>query len=213
MNRFLTITALFASAAFDGSFARPFAEGTCKITPSAPAGPFIQTAGVLEKGTTLCSEEYRKSGEAAPDAEKVKLSGFVLDEDCKTPVTPSEREVRLLVWQADPNGVYDDFRDQASHYCRGWMTVMEDGSFEVNTLVPGYYQTRPRHFHILIEAEGYETLVTQLYFRDDMRLNKDGNNCCNEELEELWIKKEEGKGDSLRVKYNFYLKRSEQWVP
>lgn len=52
------------------------------------------------------------------------------------------------------------------------MLTDEEGRYEYETIHPGAYRIgpqtwRPPHIHYLVRAAGYQTLVTQLYFRGD----------------------------------------------
>jgi len=70
----------------------------------------------------------------------------------------------LDVWHADFYGNYDI----NGYKYRGKIHPEADGSYSIETIMPGHYQDRPaQHVHYLITAPGHETLVTQAYFATD----------------------------------------------
>jgi len=113
-------------------------------TPRQTEGPFY-SAGPPEKA------DFR------PDApgEPMVLLGFVLDPDCH-PIA----EARVDLWHTDGDGRYDNrgFR------LRGYQTTDEQGRFGFETIVPGVYPGRTRHFHVKVQRPAGRVLTTQLYF-------------------------------------------------
>ena len=86
----------------------------------------------------------------------------------------------LHFWLASPDGVYDNQDAQgnpltipiAEQKLRGRILCDASGAYKVSLLRPGNYevakgQFRPAHIHVRVEAKGYKTLITQLYFTDD----------------------------------------------
>jgi protocatechuate 3,4-dioxygenase beta subunit len=63
---------------------------------------------------------------------------------------------RIEFWQAGPEGKYDD-----AHRA----TIFTDaaGTYRLQTDRPVPYLTRPPHIHILVEAFGFQRLITQHY--------------------------------------------------
>ena len=64
------------------------------------------------------------------------------------------------------------FKYRAKTYCD------EKGVYSFKTILPVPYDVgggtvRPAHFHMLISADGYQTLITQLYFTGDKNIDKD----------------------------------------
>ena len=80
------------------------------------------------------------------------LSGVVRSSSDCTPIPNAQVEF----WMVGPNAEYDD-----DHRA----TLFSDASggyrFESNAAQP--YANRPPHIHILVSAEGHQTLVTQYY--------------------------------------------------
>ncbi len=98
------------------------------------------------------------------------------------------------VWQADNNGLYSGFgAPGADTDLRGLMSTDDGGGFQFATVRPAPYQVptggptgqflamtgrhawRPAHFHFIIKMEGFETLVTQVYFADDEIIAGEGD--------------------------------------
>jgi protocatechuate 3,4-dioxygenase beta subunit len=64
--------------------------------------------------------------------------------------------VRIEIWQAGPDGTYDD-----AH--RATLFSDRAGRYRLQTSVPPPYGRRPPHIHILVDAKGFEGLITQHY--------------------------------------------------
>jgi protocatechuate 3,4-dioxygenase beta subunit len=76
----------------------------------------------------------------------------------------------LEFWQADDKGQYDNVGIKL----RGHIFTNDDGSFSLNTIVPGLYPGRTRHIHVKVQAPNKPVLTTQLYFPGEPRNNSDG---------------------------------------
>ena len=80
---------------------------------------------------------------------------------------------RLDLWQADHAGAYD----QQGWRQRGRLQAAADGSWRVDTIVPGRYLDgdlyRPAHVHVKLAAPGHRPLTTQLYFEGDPYNDRD----------------------------------------
>lgn len=122
-------------------------------------------------------------------------------QDCKTPVGGAGKAAVIHVWQADSDGRYDDHMDESSHYCRGRIKVGKDGGYRIRSILPGRYGSRPRHFHIQVEAEGYRTVITQLYIPGDTRLESAARG--EKDLSRRLDFEENG-----RAKYDFVLRKA-----
>lgn len=98
------------------------------------------------------------------EGEPLVINGSVLGTDCN-PI-PS---ARLDIWQANADGVYD--LTSPEFLWRGQMLADDDGSYQFETIRPGWYRSgpdfRPRHIHFKVSNEGFEALTTQLYFEGD----------------------------------------------
>lgn len=89
----------------------------------------------------------------------------------------------INVWSSTPDGKYSGFHDDIPvEYYRGKIKTDENGGYKVRSTVPVPYQIphhgptgelmramgrhtwRPAHVHYMIEADGFQKLVTQAYF-------------------------------------------------
>ena len=73
-------------------------------------------------------------------------------------------------WHADDAGVYDN----AGYKLRGHQFTGADGRYTLETIVPGLYPGRTRHFHVKVQAANQPVLTTQLYFPDEPANASDG---------------------------------------
>src|SRR5262249_15796589 len=84
---------------------------------------------------------------------------------------------RLDVWQANAKGRYDNDGPRKPpkkglFVNRARLITDETGYYEFETIHPGRYKIdettwRPAHIHYAIAQPGYQTLITQLYFKGD----------------------------------------------
>jgi protocatechuate 3,4-dioxygenase beta subunit len=86
--------------------------------------------------------------------EKLTVSGKAVDQNCN-PVPGAV----LDFWQADSAGAYDS----EGYRLRGEITAGQDGRYQLDTIVPGKYEPRPRHIHAKVWVNDSELLTTQLY--------------------------------------------------
>lgn len=129
--------------------------------------------------------------------------------------------VRVDTWQAGNDGTYSGFNPNAPDgNLRGIMTTDEDGSFTFSSIRPAPYPIphtgptgaflemtgrhvwRPAHFHFILEKDGYDPLITQIYFRGDRIIEGDGD-CVDGVKDSLII--EVGEGDDARVADTYAL--------
>jgi len=97
----------------------------------------------------------------------IKVVGQVFSTDCKTPLS----DIKIDIWHCDHRKKYD--MDSEEFRCRGKVFTNENGEYWFKTFVPPPYKGRPKHIHYLIDkVEGYEKLITQLYFKGDKRIKK-----------------------------------------
>lgn len=82
---------------------------------------------------------------------------------CGRPVANAE----LDFWQADTNGEYD----HRGWTLRGRVRARRDGTYQIDTIVPGHYLNgesyRPAHIHVKVRSPDTRELTTQLYFEGD----------------------------------------------
>jgi protocatechuate 3,4-dioxygenase beta subunit len=124
----------------------PAAGEPLELTPEETAGPFFRPNSPLKS-------DFRGSG--GVKGTPVRLSGFVLDRKGR-PVPGA----LLDFWHADADGEYDfeGFR------CRGHQFSDANGRYTLETIVPGLYPSRTRHYHVRLQAANGPILTTQLYF-------------------------------------------------
>lgn len=114
-------------------------------TPRQTEGPFY----------TPDTPQRTNLVEAGMEGERISLAGFVLDRRCR-PVPGA----LLDLWHCDATGQYDN----QGYRLRGHQFSDADGRFVFETIVPGRYPGRTRHYHIKVQAPGRNVLTTQLYF-------------------------------------------------
>jgi catechol 1,2-dioxygenase len=138
-------------------------------TPSQVGGPYFLPNSPVSKALDLTP--------AGTTGDPIEVTGQVLGTDGTVLAGAT-----VHVWLADPKGVYDNQDAKGNpislppskHKLRGRIVTGADGKYYFKALRPGNYADgsagkgyRPGHIHIKVEAPGYKTLVTQLYFQDD----------------------------------------------
>lgn len=121
-----------------------------QVTPSVEEGPYFKT-GSPERTSLL---------DSSVSGTVLELSGRVLDTSGQ-PVAGA----LLEFWQANPNGAYDN----SGYELRGHQFTADDGTYTLETVVPGLYPGRTRHIHVKVQAPGGPVLTTQLYFPNEAR--------------------------------------------
>jgi protocatechuate 3,4-dioxygenase beta subunit len=152
-------------------------QASCAPTEADSLGPFY----VADTPIVDDLNRHGKSGDA------LSLSGRILSTSDQAPIAGA----RIEIWQTDgdgeyypdDNGAYADY-DDGEIDLRGTVISDEEGRYAVNTLVPGAYFPRPRHFHYRITADGYAPLVTQLYITGDGAISQPGGDCRHAPLTE-----------------------------
>jgi len=128
----------------------PGPDCTVGLPPTRPdmEGPYF-LAGSPEKASLI---------EPGMSGTPLLISGYVMTEDCKW--IPG---AKLEFWQADANGEYD----LGGYRLRGHVFTDENGRYQIQTILPAPYETRPRHIHVMVLPPGQSGLTTQLYFPGD----------------------------------------------
>ena len=149
-------------------------------TPSSVLGPFhVRGAPDLPVGGDM-----KGTNEGAATV----VGGRVLSADDSTPIEGAVLEI----WQTAENGLYsgqDDSQPDYNFY--GCMTTGADGRYLFSTVRPAPYTVpgdgpvgellratgrhpwRPSHLHFIVTAEGYRSLVTEVFPSDDPYLDED----------------------------------------
>jgi protocatechuate 3,4-dioxygenase beta subunit len=138
---------------------------TLPATPScvdkgAPTPP--QTEGPFFKPSSPRRASLLEPGMAGT---RIVVTGSVLSTDCR-PIPGA----LLDFWHADDRGQYDN----AGFRLRGHQFADEQGRYRLETVVPGLYPGRTRHFHVRVQAPKQSVLTTQLYFPDEPGNRRDG---------------------------------------
>ena len=125
-------------------------------TPSQTEGPYF----------TPQSPEKQDFAADAPGGERITIAGYVLSIDCQ-PVAKALVEL----WHADETGAYDN----SGFRLRGHQFTDSEGRWWFDTIVPGLYPGRTRHFHLKVQRPGAEVLTTQLYLPGEPDNERDGS--------------------------------------
>ena len=143
---------LLAGLALRGAAAQQSALPTTPRCHDDEEATQAQTEGPYFKPS---SPERANLVEQGMKGERISLVGFVLDRRCR-PLP----HVLLDLWHADAAGYYDNqgFR------LRGHQFTDAQGRYAFETIVPGLYPGRTRHFHLKVQAPDQDILTTQLYF-------------------------------------------------
>ena len=145
------------------------------ITPAQTEGPFYPIQDQRDKDWDL-TQVIGKSGTAR--GEVVILNGVVQDPECK-PIAGALVEI----WQACDTGKYNHPSDpnqaelDPNFQYWGRATTDSEGRFKFKTIKPGAYPAapgwvRPPHIHMKVHLRGFEEITTQLYFKDELSLNR-----------------------------------------
>ena len=129
--------------------------GKARATPACGEGgvaTLSQTEGPFFKPNSLRRTSLLEPGMAGT---RIVVEGAVLTTDCQ-PVPGA----LVDIWQADDQGRYDN----AGSRLRGHQFTDETGRYRLESIVPGLYPGRTRHFHVKVQAPHQPALTTQLYF-------------------------------------------------
>ncbi|MEO1685342.1 MAG: intradiol ring-cleavage dioxygenase [Cyanobacteria bacterium J06631_12] len=129
--------------------------GAESATPRQTAGPFY-TPNSPERSSLL---------EPSTTGTVIILTGQVLSSSC-TPIA----NTLLDFWHTDDQGQYDN----TGYTLRGHQFTDAQGRYRLETIMPGIYPGRTRHFHVKVQAPGKDLLTTQLYFPGEALNSRDG---------------------------------------
>jgi len=142
-------------------------------------GPFFTTDALdFQNGESIASEGK---------GNYMYVSGKVTD----TKGNPIPNCV-IETWETDGDGKYDNqYVERGGPDCRGRLHTTDDGSYFFRAVVPvsypipddgpvgvffrslGRHVYRPAHLHMMLDAPGFEKLITALYWADDPYLTSD----------------------------------------
>lgn len=163
---------------------RTFVKNTALCAVAVSTSGFIyfdgkKYVGDCETTTDIIGPFYRpnspvRNNLVVPGApgDLVELNGVIYHSDCMTPY----KNAKIELWHCSAKGVYDN--ESAEFLYRGTSFSDQYGKYSFQTVLPVPYDigggnSRPAHFHMMISAEGYVPLVTQLYFTGDPYIDKD----------------------------------------
>ncbi len=130
--------------------------GDCATTTDY-LGPFFRKDAPFRNDLT-----YANNADEIP----LKVIGQVFAADCKAPIS----KALIDVWHCDHQKHYD--METQEFRCRGRFYTNDQGEYWFKTFVPPPYGGRPKHIHYLVKkVDGYQELVTQLYFKGDERVS------------------------------------------
>ena len=165
-RRRILSTGAFAVTGFVLAIRDGFGQQSLAPTPAChddDEPTIAETEGPFFKPRSPQRSNLRESGIAG---RAVDLSGLVLTRSCR-PVPGA----LVDLWHADDNGVYDN----KNFRLRGHVFTDNEGRYAFQTIVPGLYPGRTRHYHVKVQAPGERPdLTTQFYFPDESRNRSDG---------------------------------------
>jgi len=147
------------------------------VTPPEIEGPFYPITAQKDKDFDLTQI---KGHDHAALGEVVTIRGRVVNTEDEV-----IEDATVDIWQANAAGRYSHPHDEnpapLDPNFQGWAIVQsgQKGGFKFKTIVPGEYPvskewTRPPHIHFKVSKNGYEEVVTQMYFPDH-KLNQVDN--------------------------------------
>ncbi len=155
-------------------------------TPADSEGPFYPAAwtGDVDGDLIVVNGKRYDAGVS------LLLLGRILDVRA-APIIDANVEI----WQVDATGVYRHPRDDGDGPLKrgfqGFGRTASDtkGGYRFRTIKPVNYGGRPAHVHFKVEAKGYRTLTTQMYFAGE---NQERSNwgSFSQERDRLTVKTE-----------------------
>lgn len=150
-------------------------------TDSALLGPFyVEGRPVAENGADISD---------GVTGTPMFVQGRVVD-DQGHPISGA----KVDTWHSDGDGFYDVQQSEKLHdqlAMRALLTTDDDGRFWYRSITPRYYPVptdgpcgeilraanrspmRPQHVHFWVHADGYQSLITQVFLRDDPYIDRD----------------------------------------
>ncbi|KAJ9157782.1 Catechol dioxygenase [Pleurostoma richardsiae] len=192
------------------------AETATPLTSTAILGPFWRSdAPIRENGSTITFD--------TPSDGKVALMyGKVTCAHTGKPL----QNAAVDVWQASTNGLYEQ-QDPAQQDCnlRGKFITDAQGNYSFYCLRPTPYPIpddgpagkllslldrhpwRPAHIHLIVQAEGYKSLTTQIFDGDSDYLKDDSVFAVKDGLTVQFKRLDNDPTASLQLEYNISLGR------
>lgn len=133
----------------------------------------------------------------------------------------------LDIWHTAPNGMYEQQdEDQPDFNLRGCFVTDSEGRFSLVCLRPVAYPIpgdgpagellrlldrspwRPAHIHVIIQAEGYESLTTQLFDAECRHLGDDSVFAVKKDLVVRFAAREGDPDARWALEYDFVLSQA-----
>lgn len=124
-----------------------------EVIPALTEGPYYKQN----------SPERTNLVEEGISGEKLTLTGFVFDQDCR-PIA----NAWLDFWQADGEGNYDN----QGFKLRGYQFTDSSGRYILETVVPGQYPGRTPHIHVKVRATENSPVITSQLFLPGVSQNQ-----------------------------------------
>ena len=156
-------------------------EGNCETTTDI-LGPFYRPDSPERSNLVI----------AGAPGDLAELTGIVRHKDCQTPY----ENAKVELWHCSADEIYDNDSDEFRY--RGTTFCDKNGEYKFQTQMPVPYDAgggliRPAHFHLMISAPGYQSLITQIYFQGDPYMDKDPwSGAAKAEYRRLLVKEENG---------------------
>ncbi|KJZ78205.1 hypothetical protein HIM_02243 [Hirsutella minnesotensis 3608] len=187
------------------------------LTASAILGPFWRAdTPARENGSNI-------SFDTPDDAQPVFMHGIVMDVESGSPLA----DATVDIWQASTNGYYEQQDPkQKEHNLRGVFKTDAQGRYSLYCLRPTPYPVprdgpagklldlmdrnvyRPAHIHLMVCADGYKTLVTQIFDQDCKYLGNDSVFAVKDELKVQFVPRKDDSQANLELEYNISLAKT-----
>ena len=189
-------------------------EGRPEATPASPLGPFyLADAPFVEQGGLLCEE-------ADPGIPTI-LKGKVTENDGTV-----IKGALLDIWHNADSGKYSNVDEtQNDMNNRGRIYTNENGEFSVRTIRPQAYTVpidgpvgdlmrafdrspwRSAHIHIIVSADGYEPVTTELFLSDCEYIDSDAVAGVRASLVHDPVYEDTELGNTLILDHHFQLRK------
>ncbi len=185
-----------------------------EATAASPRGPYyLPNAPLVEQGALICREDE-------PGTPAI-FKGRVIDLQGR-----AIKGALLDIWHNADSGLYsneDESQDDINN--RGRIHTDENGEFRVRTIRPRPYPIpmdgpvgammtafgrspwRSAHFHIIVSADGYEPITTELFFSDCEYIDTDAVAGVRSSLVHQPIYATTERGKTLIVDHQFCLRK------
>ncbi|KAI2626501.1 aromatic compound dioxygenase [Hypoxylon sp. NC1633] len=195
--------------------------GAATATPSAVLGPFYRTdAPVLPNGSSIVRAAPGSAWYQQAEPLLTHVSGRVVSSSTGEPVAGA----LVDVWLAGPDGLYEQ-QDaaQPDMNLRGRFRTDAHGRYALYCVRPTAYPVpgdgpagrvlrlldrhpwRPAHIHFIVSRDGFRTLTTQVFDRDDRFVRDDSVFAVKDELLVGFERREGDERARWSLAYDFSL--------